>query len=346
MNKKLGITVAFLIFCTILTGCASKKARKSDVEMLGIHPRTYVIDPFDGAETLSLTFDKYGYNYQGSVNLWKFLKNDKPQAGDTIEIRGKLKSNIDLPNVVFYLADNSSAADYGTVLTKDSFITDLKAGTFYDIKVDLELEADSKGAFSIMFAYDSSNHGQNEVEKVGKPAVFTFVKVEDTTNTIIETGETDNSPKTYNVRLEKYAAFLEIATNYPWVNGKQDTTVISNYQTLIDITSAFGDYLPKAGDIINVTWSATSDIDVYQIYARPVDDSKLANGWLELVEPDWDELEGLTIVRRIKNGVPFTGTVSFKLKKDVVEKINLCLWYDVGDSNPEGPGLFKLSKNK
>jgi len=120
--------------------------------------------------------------------------------------------------------------------------------------------------------------------------------------------------------------------------------VVDNYQASPDITFAFGDYLPKKGDVINITWSAFSDVRIRQIYVRPVDCSASAGGWKELLTVDWDDLDKYIIARSITPNNPFTGTVSFKLEKDVVSQFNLCIWYDIGDARPDGPAIIKMAK--
>ena len=344
MKKLLGISTVLLALAVMLTGCASKDAKGGNGPSIP-HPRTYVVDPADSKTEVEVPFNSYGPNYQQTIDMWSFLKKDKPQAGDTVQIRGRLTSDLDIPNIVVYLTDNSAAANYWTNLCDDNVLLDVKAGVPVDINFDVVLHTDAKGALVVTFAYDGSDHGQESVAKVGKPAHFTFEKVADTTDTAAETGAAAPvGPQVYNVRLDKYAAFLEIGTNHPWVNGVQDMSVIDNYQATPEITNAFGDYLPKAGDTVNVTWTAVSDVDIAQIFVRPVDCSSAANWWKELITTDWDNLDKYIIIKDVKAGVPFQGTVSFEITTDAVAQVNLCMWYDIGDANPDGPAILKMAK--
>ena len=175
---KAGYDVAFS-YCGSVEG-----AKKTEAEGPAVpHPRSYVLDPADGAATLALPFNSYGPNYQGTIDMWKYLKKDKPQAGDTMQLRGKVTSDIDIPCVVFYLTDTSPAANYWTNLCGDSYIFDMKAGVAYDINVDVVLDVSTKGGLVMTFAYDGNDHGQETYAKVGAPANFTFEKVADTTDT-------------------------------------------------------------------------------------------------------------------------------------------------------------------
>ena len=342
MKKLLGLSAMLLALGLMLTGCASKDKGAAEGPSIP-HPRSYVVDPYDGGETLALPFNSYGPNYQGTIDLWKYLKKDKPLAGDTIQLRGKVTSDVDIPNVVYYLVDNSAAANYWTAISGDNYILDMKAGQAYDINVDVVLDKDTKGSFVVVFAYDGSDHGQESYAKVGKAANFTFEKVADTTDTA---AEVPSAPHNSNptVALEKYAAFLEIATNHPWVNGAQDMSVIANYQATPEVTNAFGDDLPKAGDKLTVTWTAVSDVDIAQVYMRPVDCSAAAGWWKELIDIDWENQESMIIVKDVKAGVPFQASITFDLAVDPVAQVNLCVWYDVGDANPDGPAITKLAK--
>jgi hypothetical protein len=343
MKKLLNVSAMLIALAVMLSGCASS-AKKTEAEGPAVpHPRSYVLDPADGATTLALPFNSYGPNYQGTIDMWKYLKKDKPQAGDTMQLRGKVTSDVDIPCLVFYLTDTSPAANYWTNLCGDSYILDMKAGVAYDINVDVVLDVSTKGGLVMTFAYDGNDHGQETYAKVGAPANFTFEKVADTTDT---NAEVPSAPHNSNptVALEKYAAFLEIATNHPWVNGAQDMSVIANYQSTPEVTPAFGDDLPRAGDKLTVTWKAVSDVDIAQIYMRPVDCSSAANWWKELINVNWDDMEAITVVKDVKAGEPFEASVTFELEADAVAQVNLCVWYDIGDATPDGPAIIKMVK--
>ena len=346
MKKLLGISTVLLALGVMLTGCASSGA-KGDAAPSIPHPRTYVVDPADSKTEVEVPFNSYGPNYQQTIDMWSFLKKDKPQAGDTVQIRGRLTSDLDIPNIVVYLTDNSAAANYWTNLCDDNVLLDVKAGEPVDINFDVVLHTSAKGALVVTFAYDGADHGQESVAKVGKPAHFTFEKVADTTDTAAEVPTAPHKSEV-TVNLGKYAAFLEIATNHPWINGAQDMSVISNYQATPEVTNAFGEDLPKAGDKITMTWKATADTNISKVYARPIDNSAAANWWKELIDPIWGEGddtaamdEQMLIAENIVAGEAFEVSKTFTLSQDAVAQVAFCIWYDCGAAEPDGPAICK-----
>lgn len=345
MKKLTHAVITSILFALIFASCASNNRNVKDENGKIIHPRTYIIDPFDGAKEVMFKFNEHELNYQASIDMWKFLKYDKPQAGDTIILKGQFISNIDLHNVVLYLADTSPAANYWSILTTDNYLMDIKSYEKYGIELKTVLDVGTKGNLSIIMAYDGNNHGQEEIVKVGVPARFDFEKIEETTNTETEIGFIPSlEQQVYNIQIDKYAAFMEIATVYPVVNGIEDMSVVANYQTTPEITMAFGDNLPRAGDTINLSWTAVSDVDISQIYVRPIECPAGATSWRELINVDWDNLEKYRIVKNVKKDEPFQGTVSFVLNHDAVTQVKLCIWYDIGDSRPDGPAIIKKVK--
>lgn len=344
MKKLLSVFTMVIVAATLFSGCASKTQKPVEGKKIP-HPRDYVLDPADITPSLELFYNSYGPNYIGTVNAWKFYKKDKPLVEDTVTVNAKITSNIDIPCFVYYLVDTSRAANFGTVLSKYYYVQDVKAGTPFTIKTDIELEKSSIGGFDLVFSYDGKESGLDNFPKIGKAATFKFEKIDDTTDTVAEAGIVPpEGPQILNVQLERYTAFLEIATTHPVVNGSVDMSVVANYQAVPDITGALGDYLPRAGDTLNVTWHAVSDVDIKQVYVRPVDCSAAANWWKELIDVDWDNLEQYAICKDVKAGNPFHGSVTFNITKDAMDQISLCIWYDVGDANPDGPALCKLAR--
>lgn len=341
MKKILSLSaIAVALLGLVFTGCASG-SKASDEGPKIPHPRSYVLDPADKGAELAMPFNSYGPNYQGTVDMWSWLKKDKPQAGDTVQIRGRLTSDTDIPNVVVYLTDTSPAANYWTNLCGDNYLFDVKAGVPVDINFDVVLDTSTKGGLVITFAYDGSDHGQEGFDKVGKAAKFTFEKVADTTDTAAESGVVaPTGPVSTEVDLGKYAAFLQIETNHPWVNGVQDMSVIANYQAVPEVTAAFGDFLPKDGDKIIVKWRATADVDIAQIKVRAVDNSSAAGWWKELESTS----EGTVMVKDVKAGEPFEAYAELNISADAVAQVALCIWYDIGEANPDGPAICKIAK--
>lgn len=351
-NNVLFLSGLFSILLTaFFTGCAStnKGSDLSDKSKKNVHPREYILNPYDGARTLSLSFDEYYYCYEGRINMWNYLKKDMPRAEDKIIIRGRFKSSVNIPCLTVYLEDSSYEGHYSTMLSGINRIMDVQQGTYYDLSLVFALSSDSLGGLDIVFAYDGNNHGMGEFLKVGKSSVLTFEYTEDeesqTTNTNDEVLEEEiTEHQVLNIQLEKCMPFIEIATRYPIVNGVEDMTLVDNYQAVVDVTHALNGYLPKKGDIINVTWSAVTNTRIRRIYARPVDCSAAAGGWRELLNVDWDDFDDYIIINSVKPNTPFVGNVTFVLAKDVVSQLSLCLWYDIGDAWPDGSAIIKMSK--
>ena len=349
--KKLSLISFSILFTVLLTvSCASTKSTTEGADKKIEHPRTYILNPYDGAKSLSLNYNEYYYCYEGKIDMWKYLKKDKPITEDKVIVRGRFKSNIAIPCLTVYLEDNSYEGNYCTVLSDDNRIMDIQPGSYFDLSLAFTINRDSLAGLSIVFSYDGINHGMGDFLKVGKKALLTFeMPVEEelfTTNTnneVIE-AEVPTEPQTLNIRLEQIMPFIEVATRYPVVNGVEDMTMVDNYQTVVDVTPAFNGYLPRKGDTINVTWNAVSNVRLRNLYARPVDCSAAAGGWRELLNVNWDDFDDYLLVRSAKANEPFIGSVTFKLTKDTVEQFCLCIWYDIGDAWPNGPAIIKMSK--
>lgn len=305
------------------------------------HPRTYVIEMADAGTTVDVAYNSYGPNYQATPDFTKFLKADKPQKGDTLEVHFKFKSNIDLPVLFAGAVDTSPQANYWTQLTgADYFLVgeDIKAGTIVDKVIKMPVEVGAKGKVTICLQYD--NKDDTEHKKVNKAAKLTFTKTVKTTDTTKEVVKR-TAPKTWSVNLSKYAAFLQIETNHPWVNGKQDMSVVANYQAVPDISKAFnnGKELPIKGDIINVTYRATSNIDIDEMRITVVENTEAVNWWADLAGGD-EKFQ--VFAKDIKKGVPFDAKATFHLIQDAQEGISLQIFYEVGQGS--GPAILKYAK--
>lgn len=350
-TKILKLSALFLLM-GIIAGCESTKVTTNEpVKTKNEHPRTYILNPYDGAKSLSISFNEYYYCYEGKIDMWDYLKKDKPLVEDKVVVRGRVKSNISIPCLTIYLEDNSYEGNYCSVLSDDIRIMDIQAGSYFDLNVAFTLHKASAGGLSIVFAYDGNNHGMSDFIKIGKKAELIFQMPEEeelfTTNTnneVLPESEEESGPKTYNIQLDKWMPFIEVATRYPIVNGVEDMTMVDNYQTVIDLTPAFNGYLPRKGDTVNITWSAFSDVRLRNLYIRPVDCSAAAGGWRELLNVNWDDFDDYIVTRSVKANEPFTGNVSFILTKDAVAQFNLCIWYDIGDAWPNGPAIIKKAK--
>ena len=335
MKKILCVATMLMTLALVLTGCASGGGKK-DAGPVSVHPRSYTFDVIDGgSDVLNLVFNTYGPNYQVTPFFSSLVKKDKPQAGDTVIFKMKAVSDVDLPLLLVYPCSTSPS---WVNLSGESFVfaENVKAGEPFECEASIVLTAKMGGDFALYMQYDNADQ---EV-KTGGPCKLTLERVCESTDTTKEVPAAPHNPNV-TVALDKYAAFLEIATNHPWINGAQDMSVISNYQATPEITPAFGDDLPVVGDTVTLSWTAVSDSDVDVIYCRLVDCSAAANYWKELCPDFNDKLEeNYVIARDVKAGEPFHVELVLPVQEAPVAQINLCMWYDVG-STPDAPSIFK-----
>lgn len=307
------------------------------------HPRTYVLDMADAGTTCDIAYNSYGPNYQASPDFTKFLKHDKPTKGDTLEVHFKFKSNIDLPVLLANIVDNSPQANYWMTLAGDEYVVvaeNIKAGQIVDKTIKFPIVTDAKAKVTVTLQYDNKDQDTKKYPKVNKASKLTFMKTVATTDTSKEVVKR-TAPKTWTVNLSKYAAFLQIETNHPWVNGKQDMSVIANYQAVPEISKAFnnGKELPIKGDTVIVTYRATSNIDIEEMRITVVENTEAVNWWADLAGGD-EKFQ--VFASNIKAGVPFDAKASFKLIQDAQEGISLQIFYEVGQG--KGPAILKYAK--
>ncbi|MCQ2575551.1 MAG: hypothetical protein MJ162_02330 [Treponema sp.] len=347
MKKLLSLSVAALaLAATLLTGCASSGGAKKDAGAGSVHPRSYVLDPIDGGEVWEMPYNQYGPNYQSlkERSHYPLVKTDKPQAGDTIEIRSKFTSDIDIPMLFAHVTDQSAQANYWTILGEVCVLVaeDIKAGVPVEWNYDYVLEKPVKGDFTLCFVYDQDakeNPLMEGVAKVGAKATLTFERVAESTDTANETPAAPHVA-VRDVAIEKYAAFFEVATNHPWINGQQDMSVISNYEGYCDLANLYGEDLPKAGDTLNVTWKAKSDIDIAKLNIRLVDRSPAANWWKEI---DSNAGSGAVLIENVVGGETFEASIQLTYGEDAVGGSSLVIWYDVGEG--DGPAIILMSRD-
>lgn len=302
------------------------------------HPRTYKLDLADSGATCSIAFNSYGPNYQGTPDFTKFMKADKPMKGDTFEVHLKFKSNIDLPLLLVSVVDTSPQANYWTLLTENQQIEGIKANQVVDKVLTFPAIAACKGQVKLCLQYDNADQDTAAFPLVKKGAKLTTMKTVGTTDTSKEV-VVRKTPKTWNVNLSKYAAFLEVKTNHPWVNGAQDMSVISNYETVAEISKAFdnGRSLPIKGDTLIITYRASSNADIDTLYVDVIENTEAVGWWAVLSEGGPQEF-----AKDIKKGVPFDAKATFKLAKGATDGISLQIFYDVGAA--KGPSILKYAK--
>jgi len=344
MKKLLKIAAMALAMAAVLTGCASGGSAKAS-EGSGIpHPRSYVFDVIDGGSAnLNLTFNSYGPNYQVVAYFTGLVKKDKPQAGDTVTFKMKAVSDVDLPLLLVYpcsTSPNWTGLDDGNEDAR-VFAKDVKAGEPFECDVSFVLATKMGADFALCIQYDN----EDQEVKTGGPCELALERVCESTDTAAEVGYVaPTGPQTTEVVLQKYSALLNIETNHPWVNGAQDMSVISNYQATPEVTNAFAE-LPKAGDTMHLKWKAVSDVDIEKVFVRAVDCSAAAGWWKELNSFEGEEQFGYTLVENVVAGEPFEVEVDIPFTADVVAQVNLCIWYDIGMANPDGPAMCKLVRD-
>ncbi|MCR4735747.1 MAG: hypothetical protein K5829_12170 [Treponema sp.] len=339
MKKLVSLSAVAVALCgLLLSGCASSDAKSSGP--VSVHPRSYTFDVIDGGEVLSLVYNQYGPNYQVTPFFTSLVKKDKPKAGDTITFKMKATTDVDLPVLLCYPC--STSPSWTNLLGESlTMAENVKAGDTFECELTFVLTADVGGDFALCMQYDNP---EQEV-KTGGPCKLTLERVCESTDTTKEVPSTPHNPNV-TVPIEKYSALTEIATNHPWVNGAQDMSVISNYQANPDFTAAFGDDLPIVGDTVHITWHAVSDVDIAQIYCRLVDCSSAAGWWKELNKSDSGYVEDKFImIKDIKAGEVFDVDFSLPVEVAPTAQVNFCLWYDVGDANPDGPALIKFVRD-
>jgi len=336
MKKLLSLAAVGLALCSLFVSCASTGGKEK--APASIHPREYVFDMIDAGESINVPKNQYGPNYQYYGHLWSLAKKDKPQAGDTVTFHIRGVSDIDIPALQADVVDSSAAASYWTVLSSADnqaqiVAENIVAGEPFEGELTYVLEKSSIAAFDFVIFYD---------EAVGKAANIKFERVCESTDT---NNEVPSAPHVKDVTVEvgKVAAFFEVATNHPWVDGGFDQSVISNYQGIVDLMTVYTpDTLPKAGDTITAHWKAKSDVDIKALHMRVFDNSPAANWWTEL---DANGGDGAIFVEDIKAGEPFEGELTMTYVKDAIGGAALVVWYDIGDAEPNGPATIIMVRD-
>lgn len=340
MKKLLGIAVLAVALSGLMS-CASKAAAPAGLP----HPRSYSLDLADGASkgtgaagSSKLVFNQYGPNFQEEIDFTSFVKFNKPLAGDTIDVTLKGVSDNDVALLYVNVVDTSAAYSYWGVLNANAdsyFIENIVAGQPFEATFSMPLEKDMKGNFKIVLRSEESNGD----------IPITWEKVGETTDTSTEVVIEERVPQTYDMDFTKYAAFLEVKTNHPWIDGVQDMSQISNYEATVDITSFFpsGDKLPIAGDKLNITWKVTSDTDIAKLCMRVIENTPAVNWWKELDKLWLETQTGLVVAENIKAGEVLDISASFDYAEAAVEGTSIVIWYDVGDA--DRPAIFKLVRD-
>lgn len=348
MKKLLWLTAAAAVL-GLFVGCAStgnssKESAKKAAEPVSVHPREYTLDLAEsktGTE-IKVVYNQYGPNYQSdpAIDFSKNVKKDKPQIGDTVHVYYKFSTDIDIPKVRISLIDPT--VNYWLELAADDalILEDIKAGTVYEGEKDIVLTAAVKGEFKVYIAYDTDVFLGEGLPAVKAPALFTFYDVEGITSTDVAlelpASEVQTGPKTINIKIDEIAAFCEIKTGHPWVDGVQIMSEIENYQADISYMSLLEEE-PVPGDKLVVTWRGRPSQDIAVLKCMPVDHSASV-GWWKIMINNSDDEDAVVIARDLKAGEVFEITKEYIIDIGAEScDCNLRVWYDY-DKETDGPG--------
>lgn len=341
--KKLSLAAALACVAVMLSSCASTGGAGKTEEVISVHPRSYVIDLGESKSGASVNVPKNQYdetNYQSDpgMDFTKFIKKDKPQAGDTVKVCYKFSADIDISQVKISLVDPT--VNYWLELAKDDYVTvdDVKAGEIYEGSKEIVLENSVKGEFRAYITYDNKDQLAAGIAKVGAPAKFTIYDIEDVATTDVEAEMgivAQVGPKTIVVDMNKICAFLDIKAGHPWINGVEDKSQIENYQADASFMQLLEEEL-QPGDTVILKWKARADRDISKLFAFPVDHSKEVGWWNELVD-DRSE-EAITIAENIVANEPFEVEKAYVIDTaSVTTDVNFRIFYNYEPDNNPGP---------
>lgn len=345
MKKSLIASVVALASAVMLfVGCASSGAKASDAPV-SVHPREYTLGLSDSktGPVIPVVFNEYGPNYQSNpaMDYTKNIRKDKPKAGDTIHVNYKFTTDLDISALRISLIDPT--VNYWLELAPDGAIIlyDIKAGETVEGSEDIVLTADVKGEFKVYLAYDNEDLIKAGAAVVGAPSTFTFEDVAgvESTDVALElpASEVPTGPKTIEVNINKIAAFCEVVTGHPWIDGKQIMSEIENYQADISYRILLEEE-PMPGDIISVTWKAKASIDIPALKMMPVDHSESVGWWKVMIDDESDD--NVIVARDIKAGEVFEINKTFVVDTGAASTdCNLRVWYDY---DGEGPGPCEI----
>jgi hypothetical protein len=330
MKKLFGkAIVAFALFGLLFASCASTKSAGTE----SVHPRDYTFDLIDSGEVCDIVFNQYGPNYQAKCDFTSFVKKDKPQAGDTVYIKARAVSDTDLPVLFGCLVDPSQQAGYWKQLEEYTTIAeDVVAGVPFDLDFTFVLTASPIAEFTFMIQYDTVDQPQ---PLINKPARLTFERVCESTDTRIGVPVAPHNPYV-TIDLNDAAAFCEMATEYPWINGVQDMSVVENYKCRPEVTNYFEDDLPVVGDKVHIIWHAKADKDISKICFYLIDNSEKCAWWMPL-----SDIENAPYIENIKAGEVFDVDLDIPVTVNAVQKVTVIIQYDPGAATPDGPCFIK-----
>ncbi len=332
MKKIMSIAAAAALALSLVS-CGSTGGSKKAPAAGYIHPMTYTLDLADGGDTV-VNNDNSQYGEKGKStrqavhDLTPIVKPNKPQAGDTVVLKGKFTTPFDIDSLLINLIDDSAAANYWTTLSDEVILTDVKAGTPVELDLTFPINKKMIGNFKVQFAYGEQN---------GDPTTFAVERVCDsdigTPVGDYVAVENHKEPKVYEFDLSKDLAYVTFEPNYPWVDGVQDTMADPvNYQAIVAITQKFDlekDW-PIVGDVIKVYWKTRSNNDIAAIHCRAVENTAAVGWWKEIDEVGG---EGKIIAENVKADEVTVIEWEMKLVEAPVEGISLCIWNNLDESD-------------
>ncbi|MCF0242984.1 MAG: hypothetical protein HUK25_10120 [Treponema sp.] len=323
----------------LLASCASTGGAKDAGAPAPEHPMTYILDLADtGTEVVFTDNTQYGekgVSTRQAIPAWTSLvKPNKPQAGDTIIVKGKIISPVTLDKVMIGVIDDSPAANYWTNLHDSSngnvYLEGIEAGVPYEIDMTFPIVTGMKGACKLQLAYGEQNGGVTKwaIERVCES---------DIGMTVVETPKRTDA-KEFVKDISRDLAFVEMKPEYPWENGVQNTLADpTHYQATVDVTSVFGADLPMAGDVLTLTWTTKPSIDIKALKIRFVENTASVPGWWK--EIDVTPGEGHVVAENLKAGEKTEIKASLTIGESPIEGISFCITYDL-DAGESGCTLM------
>ena len=138
-----------------------------------------------------------------------------------------------------------------------------------------------------------------------------------------------------NINVNDIAAFCEVRTGLPWVDGKEIMSEIENYQTDISYMSLLEEEV-EPDDILVVTWKGKPSIDISELKMMPVDHSASVGWWKVMIDDASDD--NVIVGRNLKADEVFEITKTFVIDTGSASTdCNLRIWYEY-DKETDGPG--------
>ena len=303
------------------------------------HPMEYTLDLADGGTTEFKFVDNSQYGTKGRSTRqdnnppdWSSLvKPNKPKAGDTVHVTGKLTFDMDIDHLYVNLVDNSPAANYWTRVTeqkdeKDELsIDNIKAGVPVDVDITFTIKTDVKSKLIFNMAYGEQNGGLTncKVERVTK----SFVGDPE----ILASLGRPKGQQTYKIDLGDVSKLITFERGN------------DAFQAIFSFTKECGEWLPQKGDKVIITYKGTSNIDINEpILITLVENTAAVGWWKDLISDSEDKFLEFTKADTVKAGKKFKTKVEFTLKESCKEGISVQMYYKNYDG--ASPAMLKFAK--